>query len=106
MNFVLIFLITIFSLSLYLIPNLLTVVLPFIVIMGLCITFVKLFRDKEIISMSENVKAKGFATLKDLEKISYWKSPRSHHHIQKNINKTIYEINFINIGYFISYAFF
>ena len=48
--------------------------------------------DKEIISMSENVKAKGFATLKDLEKISYWKSPRSHHHIQKNINKTIKDI--------------
>jgi len=48
--------------------------------------------DKEIISTSENVKAKGFATLKDLEKISYWKSPRSHHHIQKNINNTIKDI--------------
>ena len=48
--------------------------------------------DKDITSTSKNVKVKGFATLKDLEKISYWKSPRSHHHIQKNLNKTIKEI--------------
>ena len=48
--------------------------------------------DEEIISTSENVKAKGFATLKDIEKISYWKSPRSYHHIQKNLNKTIKDI--------------
>ena len=42
---------TIFHLSIYLIPNLVTVILPLVIIFGLILSFLKLHRDKEIISM-------------------------------------------------------
>lgn len=42
---------TILILSIYLIPNLFTIILPFIVIIGISITFIKLFKDREIISI-------------------------------------------------------
>ncbi len=42
---------TIFYLSIFLIPNLITVILPFVVMFGLVITFLKLYKDKEIISL-------------------------------------------------------
>ena len=42
---------TILILSVYLIPNLFTIILPFIVIIGISITFIKLFKDREIISI-------------------------------------------------------
>ena len=42
---------TIFYLSIYLIPNLVTVILPIVIIFGLILSFLKLHRDKEIISM-------------------------------------------------------
>lgn len=42
---------TIFYLSIFLIPNLITVIMPFVIIFGLIITFLKLHKDKEIISM-------------------------------------------------------
>jgi lipopolysaccharide export LptBFGC system permease protein LptF len=38
-------------LSIYLIPNLFTIILPFIVIIGISITFVKLYKDREIITI-------------------------------------------------------
>ena len=40
---------SILVLSTYLIPNLFTIILPFIVIIGISITFIKLFKDREII---------------------------------------------------------
>ncbi len=42
---------SILELSMYLIPNLFTVILPFIIIIGLSITFIKLFKDREIITI-------------------------------------------------------
>ncbi len=42
---------SILILSFYLIPNLFTIILPFIVIIGISISFIKLFRDKEIITI-------------------------------------------------------
>lgn len=42
---------TILYLSIYLIPNLITVILPIVVMFGLMFSFLKLHRDKEIISM-------------------------------------------------------
>ena len=42
---------TILYLSIYLIPNLITVILPIVVMFGLIFSFLKLHRDKEIISM-------------------------------------------------------
>jgi len=42
---------TIFYLSIYLIPNLVTVILPIVIIFGLILSFIKLHRDKEIISI-------------------------------------------------------
>jgi len=41
----------IFYLSLFLIPNLINVILPFIVIFGLIIAFIKFDKDKEIIAI-------------------------------------------------------
>jgi lipopolysaccharide export LptBFGC system permease protein LptF len=43
--------ITILYLSLFLIPNLITIIIPFVIIFGLIITFLKLYKDKEIISI-------------------------------------------------------
>ena len=42
---------TILYLSLFLIPNLITVILPIVIMFGLILSFLKLYRDKEIISM-------------------------------------------------------
>ena len=42
---------SILILSIYLIPNLFTIILPFIVIIGISITFIKLFKDREIIAI-------------------------------------------------------
>ena len=42
---------SILILSIYLVPNLFTVILPFIVIIGISITFIKLFKDREIITI-------------------------------------------------------
>ena len=42
---------SILILSIYLIPNLFTIILPFIVIIGISITFIKLFKDREIITI-------------------------------------------------------
>ena len=42
---------SILVLSIYLVPNLFTIILPFIVIIGISITFIKLFKDREIISI-------------------------------------------------------
>ena len=43
--------ISILALSVYLVPNLFTTILPFIVIIGISITFIKLFKDREIITI-------------------------------------------------------
>ena len=42
---------TIFYLSLFLIPNLITVIMPFVIMFGLILTFIKLDRDRELISI-------------------------------------------------------
>ena len=42
---------TIFYLSIFLIPNLVTVILPIVIMFGLILSFLKLYRDKEIISL-------------------------------------------------------
>jgi len=42
---------SILILSIYLIPNLFTIILPFIVIIGISITFIRLFKDREIITI-------------------------------------------------------
>ena len=42
---------SILKLSVYLVPNLFTVILPFIIIIGISITFIKLFKDREIITI-------------------------------------------------------
>ncbi len=50
-NFLHIEVIDIFVLSFYLIPNLITVIVPFILIFGLLLCFIKLNRDNELISI-------------------------------------------------------
>ena len=42
---------SILKLSIYLVPNLFTIILPFIIIIGISITFIKLFKDREIITI-------------------------------------------------------
>lgn len=42
---------TIFFLSIYLIPNLITIIMPFVIMFGLIITFLKLHKDRELISI-------------------------------------------------------
>jgi len=42
---------SILTLSIYLVPNLFTIILPFIIIIGISITFIKLFKDREIITI-------------------------------------------------------
>ena len=42
---------TIFYLSIFLIPNLVTIILPIVIMFGLILSFLKLHRDKEMISM-------------------------------------------------------
>ena len=43
--------ITIFLLSLFLLPNLITIILPFVVIFGVVLCFVKLNKDKELLAI-------------------------------------------------------
>ena len=50
-NFIQIDFINIIGLSFLLIPNLLTVIIPFIIIFGILLCFLKLNRDKELISI-------------------------------------------------------
>ena len=50
-NLIQVDILTIFYLSIFLIPNLITVIIPFVVMFGLVITFIKLHKDKEIISL-------------------------------------------------------
>ncbi len=42
---------TIFYLSFFLIPNLITIITPFVIMFGLVITFIKLHKDRELISI-------------------------------------------------------
>ncbi len=42
---------TIFYLSIFLIPNLITIIIPFVIMFGLTITFLKLHKDRELISL-------------------------------------------------------
>ncbi len=42
---------TIFYLSVFLIPNLITIIMPFVIMFGLIITFIKLHKDRELISI-------------------------------------------------------
>ena len=50
-NLIQVDIITIFYLSMFLIPNLISIIMPFVIIFGLIITFIKLHKDKEIISI-------------------------------------------------------
>ena len=50
-NLIQVDIITILYLSIFLIPNLMTVIIPFVIIFGLIITFIKLYRDKELVSI-------------------------------------------------------
>lgn len=50
-NLIQVDILTIFYLSIFLIPNLITVILPIVIMFGLILSFLKLHRDKEIISM-------------------------------------------------------
>ena len=42
---------TIFNLSIYLIPNLITIIMPFVIMFGLIITFFKLHKERELVSI-------------------------------------------------------
>ena len=50
-NLIQVDILTIFYLSIFLIPNLVTVILPIVIMFGLVLSFLKLHRDKEIISI-------------------------------------------------------
>jgi lipopolysaccharide export LptBFGC system permease protein LptF len=50
-NLIQVDILTILYLSIFLIPNLITVILPIVIMFGLILSFLKLHRDKEIISM-------------------------------------------------------
>ncbi len=50
-NLIQVDIITILYLSIFLVPNLITIILPFVIIFGLVVTFIKLHKDKEIISI-------------------------------------------------------
>ncbi len=50
-NLIQVDLITILFLSFFLIPNLITIIMPFVIIFGLIITFMKLNKDRELISL-------------------------------------------------------
>jgi len=50
-NLIQVDILTILYLSIFLIPNLITVILPIVIIFGLILSFLKLYKDKEIISM-------------------------------------------------------
>ena len=59
-NFVQIDVINIIYLSLFLIPNLLTVIIPFILIFGILFCFIKLNRDKELIAIANSLKTNSY----------------------------------------------
>ena len=42
---------TIFYLSIFLIPNIITIIMPFVIMFGLIVTFIKLHKDRELISI-------------------------------------------------------
>ena len=50
-NFMHIEIIDVLMLSLYLIPNIITVIIPFIIIFGLLLCFIKLNKDNELIAI-------------------------------------------------------
>ncbi len=50
-NLIQVDILTILYLSIFLIPNLITVIMPFVIMFGLIITFVKLHKDRELISL-------------------------------------------------------
>ena len=50
-NLIQVDIISILYLSLFLIPNLITIIIPFVIIFGLIVTFVKLHKDRELISI-------------------------------------------------------
>lgn len=50
-NFIQIDILSILVLSIYLIPNILTIILPLILIFGILLCFLKLYKDKELISI-------------------------------------------------------
>tara|TARA_Y100001970_G_scaffold48479_1_gene61416 strand:+ start:4228 stop:5253 length:1026 start_codon:yes stop_codon:yes gene_type:complete len=50
-NLIQVDILTILYLSIFLIPNLTTVIIPFVIIFGLIITFIKLHKDRELISI-------------------------------------------------------
>ena len=50
-NLIQIDILNVFILSLYLVPNLITVIMPFIFIFGALLCFIKLNKDKEIIAL-------------------------------------------------------
>ena len=50
-NFIQIDILSILFLSIYLIPNILTIILPLILIFGILLCFLKLYKDKELISI-------------------------------------------------------
>ena len=50
-NLIQIDILNVIFLSFYLIPNLLTIIIPFIIIFGILLCFLKLNRDREIVAM-------------------------------------------------------
>ena len=50
-NLIQVDILTILYLSIFLIPNLITIIMPFVIMFGLIITFVKLHKDRELISL-------------------------------------------------------
>ena len=50
-NLIQVDIVTIFNLSLFLIPNLVTIIMPFVIMFSLILTFIKLHRDRELISI-------------------------------------------------------
>ena len=107
---------TIFYLSLYLIPNLITVIMPFVIIFGLIITFIRLHKDKELISLYslglslKSIKTPLFyfstAVVFILIILNFYLSPKIYkdykikeHEIRNNINfEKILVTNFIEIN--------
>ncbi|MFH1924224.1 MAG: hypothetical protein ABIP48_30590, partial [Planctomycetota bacterium] len=48
--------------------------------------------DEEVTRLKRDVAARGFLTKDDLQKVAYWKAPRSVHHIEKNCEEYIKEV--------------
>ena len=115
-NLIQVDILTILFLSIFLIPNLITVILPIVIMFGLILSFLKLHRDREIISMyslglktNPIIKALFFFTLIAilfLLTFSMYLSPKIYkeykikeHEIRNNINfEKIIVSNFIEIN--------